>query len=213
MDGTVAVNMPTDEPGPRREVLVVDDDADIRELILAYLNGLGLLAVGAEDGPAAIQALQRSRGRYGIVLTDLILPGADGFAVLQAARQANASCYVIIVTGYASLDSAIQAVRVGAYDYLTKPFSLGQLDVVMRRISDHSALERENRHLSVQAAAAPPVVVLPARCVLESRVAAIESSLARIEALLQPQARSTSDRPRSVGGPTILTLSPRPSRT
>src|SRR5205085_9047790 len=103
--------MPTDEFGPRREVLVVDDDAGIRDLILAYFSRVGLSAVGAEDGPGAIQALQRSRGRYGVVVTDLNLPGADGFAVLHAARQANASCYVIIVTGYASLDSAIQAVR------------------------------------------------------------------------------------------------------
>ena len=61
--------------------------------------------------------------------------------MLQAATQANASCYVVIVTGYASLDSAIQAVRVGAYDYLTKPFSLGQLDVILNRITDRAALD------------------------------------------------------------------------
>ncbi|MEZ5284227.1 MAG: response regulator [Vicinamibacterales bacterium] len=58
-----------------------------------------------------------------MVITDVNLPGVDGFAVLDAARRANASCYVVIVTGYASLDSAIQAVRGGAYDYLPKPFS------------------------------------------------------------------------------------------
>jgi DNA-binding NtrC family response regulator len=187
--------MPKNELAARRDVLVVDDDAGVRELMLAYFSGVGMSASGAEDGPGAIQALQRSKGRYGLVVTDLNLPGADGFAVLQAARQANASCYVIIVTGYASLDSAIQAVRVGAYDYLTKPFSLGQLDVVLRRITDRSALERENRQLTGQVAAPPASLALPpALNVLEPRVSAIEASLARLEALLQQQVRSTSGR-------------------
>jgi DNA-binding NtrC family response regulator len=190
-----------DELGPRREVLIVDDDAGVRELILAYFSGLGMTAAGAADGPSAIQALQRSRGRYGLVVTDLNLPGADGFAVLQAARQANASCYVVIITGYASLDSAIQAVRVGAYDYLTKPFSLGQLDVVLRRIADRSALERENRQLSVQVAVSPPPppivvppVLPPVPPALEPRVSAMEASLARLEAMMLQQVRSSSGR-------------------
>src|SRR4029077_6582384 len=139
--------MPTAELQTPWDVLVVDDDAGIRELMLAYFDSVGLTVAGAHDGRAAIAALQRSHGRYGLVVTDLSLPGADGFAVLQAAKQANASCYVVIVTGYASLDSAIQAVRVGAYDYLAKPFSIGQLDVILRRITDRAALEQENRQL------------------------------------------------------------------
>jgi DNA-binding NtrC family response regulator len=191
--------MSKDELGLRREALVVDDDGGVRELILAYFSGLGITASGAEDGPSAIQALQRSKGRFGLVVTDLNLPGADGFAVLQAARQANASCYVVIITGYASLDSAIQAVRVGAYDYLTKPFSLGQLDVILRRITDRSALERENRQLSGQAVAPhvmvpAPLALPPAPTGLEPRVTAIEASLARLEALLTQQIRSTPGR-------------------
>jgi DNA-binding NtrC family response regulator len=206
-------NVSRDVIDRRRDVLVVDDDAGIRELILAYFSSVGMTAIGAEDGPVAIQALQRSRGRYDIVITDLNLPQADGFAVLHAARQANPSCYVIIVTGYASLDSAIQAVRVGAYDYLAKPFSLGQLDIVIRRITDRSALEHENRQLSMPAPV--PASFLPSA--VEIRVAAIEASLARIEAWLQKSADRPSEptpgRLRSVGSPTLLTLSSRPSRT
>jgi DNA-binding NtrC family response regulator len=129
------------------EVLVVDDDEAVREVILAYFLKKGLQVAGATDGRAAVATLERSQGRYGVVVTDLSLPGADGLAVLRAARQANASCYVVIVTGYASLDSAIAAVRLGAYDYLTKPFSLGQLDVILQRIADRQQLEHENRSL------------------------------------------------------------------
>jgi DNA-binding NtrC family response regulator len=181
--------MPTEELKPW-EVLVVDDEIGIRELLMAYFGSIGMPVTGAQDGRAAISALQRSNGRYGLVVTDLSLPGADGFAVLQAAKQANASCYVVIVTGYASLDSAIQAVRVGAYDYLAKPFSIGQLDVILNRITDRAALERENRQLVHHAplSFAPPAPPLPSPAVvasLEQRMAAMESMLARIDARLR----------------------------
>jgi DNA-binding NtrC family response regulator len=194
--------MPTAELKSPWDVLVVDDDAGIRELMLAYFDSVGLTVAGAHDGRAAIAALQRSSGRYGLVVTDLSLPGADGFAVLQAAKQANASCYVVIVTGYASLDSAIHAVRVGAYDYLAKPFSIGQLDVILNRITDRAALERENRQLGqfpVQVparprVAPPPVPVPPAlppaptsapQATLEARMEMMEAMLARIESRLR----------------------------
>jgi DNA-binding NtrC family response regulator len=131
--------MPLDELTRDLDVLVVDDDPAVRELLLEYFTALGFRASGAPDGGGAIATLQRSWGRFGLVVTDLNLPGADGFAVLQAARQANSNCFVVIITGYASLDSAIRAVRVGAYDYLTKPFSLGQLDIILSRIRERRA--------------------------------------------------------------------------
>ncbi len=112
------------EPFLRIEALVVDDDESVREVISSYFTKLGMTVTGASDGRGAIAALERSNGRFKVVVTDLSLPGADGLAVLKAARTANPSCYVVIVTGYASLDSAISAVRLGAHDYLTKPFSL-----------------------------------------------------------------------------------------
>lgn len=133
--------MPLDELARDLDVLVVDDDPAVRELLLEYFTALGFRASGAHDGRGAITTLQRSWGRFGLVITDLNLPGADGFAVLQAARQSNVNCFVVIITGYASLDSAIRAVRVGAYDYLTKPFSLGQLDVILSRIREKRAAQ------------------------------------------------------------------------
>jgi len=163
--------------------MVVDDDEAIRELIVSYFNGLGLLVTGAKDGRAAIAALQRSEGRFGLVVTDLNLPGADGFAVLQTARQANANCYVVIVTGYASLDSAIHAVRVGAYDYLTKPFSMGQLDVVLRRITDRASLERQNRDL-VRMPVTAPAVSEDRATAATARLASLEQGMARMEAAI-----------------------------
>jgi DNA-binding NtrC family response regulator len=117
-----------------------------------------------------------------MVVTDLHLPGVDGLGVLQAARQVNPSAYVVIVTGYASLDSAIQAVRLGAYDYLTKPFSLGQLDVILQRLEDRLALEEENRRLSRQIGQRDGLDV---RIALMARLDSLDARLGRIEALVR----------------------------
>jgi two-component system response regulator AtoC len=163
--------------------MVVDDDTDVRDLIVSFLHSLGLRPTTAQDGRAAITELERSAGRYGVVITDVNLPGADGFAVLDAARRVNASCYVVIVTGYASLDSAIQAVRGGAYDYLPKPFSLGQLEVVLQRITDRALLEDENRRLTAASRQFADRAATPGLAAsIEDRLTAIEAALARIEA-------------------------------
>jgi DNA-binding NtrC family response regulator len=190
--------MPSSQLANSFEVLVVDDEAGARELLIEYFRARGFQVTGAQDGRAAIVALQRPHAHFGLVVTDLNLPGADGFAVLHAARQADESCYVVIVTGYASLDSAIRAVRVGAYDYLTKPFSLGQLDVILSRICDRAGLELENRQLherhapirakAVAAPAPQPMALIPpapAAANVEGRLSDVEGSLHRIEAMLQ----------------------------
>ncbi len=170
--------MPNDMSG--LEALVVDDDADIREVLADFLRQRGLTVATAADGRAAVAALERSGGRYTLVLTDINMPGADGFEVLKAARAVNASAYVVIITGYASIDSAVRAVRMGACDYLAKPFSLGQIDVLLASIGQRLALERENRALTARA-------VTPAASSLEARLAAIERRLAALEARLPPR--------------------------
>jgi len=165
------------------DVLVVDDDDAVRELIVAYFNGLGLAVTSAKDGRCAITTLQRSRGRFRLVITDLNLPFADGFAVLQAARQSHPACYVVIITGYASLDSAILAVRVGAYDYLAKPFSLKQLDLIIERINAKSA--QTNAPARTPDIIEATVVPAPSFPDLEVRVSRIEAALAKIQKMLQ----------------------------
>ena len=142
----LAMPMPrTDQPAKGFEILVIDDEPEIRELLAEHLRARGYRVATASDGFAAVSLINRSAGQFGLILTDLHLPGADGLGVLQAARAASPSTQVVIITGYASLDSAITAVRLGAYDYLTKPFSLGQIDVLLARVEDRVALEAENR--------------------------------------------------------------------
>jgi two-component system, NtrC family, response regulator PilR len=166
----------------RQAVLIVEDEADIRELLSEYFRARNYDVVGASDGRAAMIAIEREADRFSLVITDLHLPGVDGLAVLRAARGANPACYVIIVTGFASLDTAIQAVRLGAYDYLTKPFSLGQIDVVLQRIHDIQSLHAENRRLTRQVSHKDAVDL---RQALLMRLDGIETRLTRIEAALR----------------------------
>lgn len=166
------------------ELLVVDDDPDIRELLVEHLRSRGLRVATAADGRAAVSAIERSPGQFNLILTDLQLPGADGLAVLRAAKRVHPTCNVVIITGYASLDSAIEAVRSGAYDYLTKPFSLGQLDVILTRIRDRQSLELENRQLSKQVgdrSTAHP----SGEFSVPARLDSIDGRLDRIEKLIQ----------------------------
>lgn len=164
------------------DVLVVDDEPDIKELIGEYLQTRGLRVTLASDGSEALSWIKREPTRFHLVVTDLQLPGPDGLDILRASKAANPSCVVVIVTGYASLDSAIQAVRLGAYDYLTKPFSLGQLDVLLGRLQDRLMLERENRRLLQQLGQR---LEGEGRSAVAARLDAIESRLARIEHLLR----------------------------
>jgi DNA-binding NtrC family response regulator len=117
-----------------------------------------------------------------IVFADISMPGADGFAVLNAARAANPSTYVVIITGYGSLETAITAVRLGAQDYLTKPFSLGQVDVILKQAAARFALEQERRRKADRE-------VVAALTAIEERLASIETSeIARDRAVCLPLA-------------------------
>jgi DNA-binding NtrC family response regulator len=176
--------MSTLNGAPGFEVLVVDDEAETREVLSEYCRALGLIVTSAADGRSAIAAIERAPARFRVILTDIWMSGADGFEVLEAARDANASAYVVMVTGYATIDSALRAVREGAYDYLAKPFALGQLEVVFSRIRDRIALEDENRMLARQMDGIRGTGAPKARD-LSRRLEAIEERLTRIEELLR----------------------------
>jgi DNA-binding NtrC family response regulator len=170
---------------PKKEALIVDDDVRARELLSEFCRNQGFEVATAHDGRAAISAVTRDSRQFALIITDLHLPGADGFEVLKAARSANPSVYVVMITGYASIDSAVRAVREGAYDYLAKPFALGQLEVVLTRIRDRMALEQENRELSKLVGGRDAAALSSD---LGWRLQAIEERLAHIEALLRTRA-------------------------
>jgi two-component system, NtrC family, response regulator HydG len=181
--------MATSALPPGFEVLVVDDEAETREVLAEFCRSLGLTVTSADDGRSAVTALRRAPAQFRVVLTDIWMRGADGFEVLKAAREVNPSAYVVMITGYATLDSALRAVREGAYDYLPKPFALGQLEVVFGRIRDRIALEDENRMLSRQMNGLRDTSGARNSRDLSWRLEAIEERLGRIEELLRQPAR------------------------
>ena len=171
-------------------VLVVDDEPDVRELLVEYFREAGHEVSSAADGTEAVADITRNPTKYGLVISDLQLPGIDGLGVLKAAKAANPSVAVIIVTGYASVDSAVRAVRLGAYDYLTKPFTLGQIDVIVGRAAERQALEAENRQLARKMEGRDLPDVAPG---IAEQLDSIDRRLARIERVLS---ELTGDRAR-----------------
>jgi len=99
----------------------------------------------ATSGEQALAALHAND--LDVIVTDLVMEGVDGMAILREAKRCDSAPRVILMTAFASLETAIEAMRVGAYDYLTKPFKLAQLSVALRRALDDRRLRAENRRL------------------------------------------------------------------
>ena len=125
------------------EALVADDDDGVRELLVDFLTERGVRVASAVDGRAAVTALERSDGGCRLVFADISMPGADGFEVLSTVRRTSPHAHVVMITGYGSLDTAVKAVKLGAQDYLTKPFSLGQVDVILQQADARWAAVRQ----------------------------------------------------------------------
>jgi len=131
-------------------VLVADDDASTRELLFEFLTRHGCEVLLATDGEQAIHHLEREE--LDLVLTDVRMPGLTGLEVLQRAREVNRDAPVVLITGYGTIESAVEAMRAGAFDYLVKPVRPDRLDLLLQRAHEWHNLVRENRYLRSQAA-------------------------------------------------------------
>jgi DNA-binding NtrC family response regulator len=125
-----------DNEARRPRILIVDDEPELLVILREFLGGEFELEEAA-TGSEALEML--ARGAFALVLTDINLPGADGIAVLRAAKAADPETEVIMLTGNASTMTAIEALRDGAYDYLAKPFDLLELDQSLRRALEGAA--------------------------------------------------------------------------
>ena len=126
-------------------VLVVDDDREMADTVAEYLDGRGYRAEIAVGGRAALQALKKKE--YDAVISDLRMDNVDGLDVLEAARAADPTRPVIIMTAYGTIDGAIEAVRRGAAQYLTKPFKMEEAALMLERALGERGLKRENAEL------------------------------------------------------------------
>ncbi len=140
-------------------ILFADDEPSLREFMRTELPGLGHEVTVCADGMAAIKALEK--GPFDVALLDIKMPNKTGIDVLEQIKHISPSTEVVLLTGYASVDTAVQAVRLGAFDYLTKPCRLADLEGLLRRIAEKRDLVNKTIALErrVKAAEGPSILI------------------------------------------------------
>ncbi|WP_142066671.1 sigma-54 dependent transcriptional regulator [Brevibacillus sp. AG162] len=126
-------------------ILIVDDEADFRHLLTSRLKRKGYTTLEASDGISA-QQLVTSETIH-VILLDLKMPGMDGLSFLQWCKESSPAIQIIVVTGHGTIETAIEAMKRGAYDYLTKPYNLNELEVLISKAVEKQLLTEENQQL------------------------------------------------------------------
>jgi len=129
----------------KNSILVVDDDLAHRTMLRTLLSSWGYEVVEAEDGSGAIEAVHRRP--FDLVLMDIRMIRVSGIEALEEIKAFNPAIPVILMTAYASVETAVEALKKGAYDYLTKPLDFDELKLAIGRAMEHSHLKEENRLL------------------------------------------------------------------
>jgi len=124
-------------------ILVIDDDQTIRDGCSRILSKSGWSVISAENGQKGLDEIRNPRGEIDVVLLDLMMPGLSGMEVLEQSLQTNPTLLVIVITGYATVESAVEAMKRGAYDFVPKPFTPDQLRIVVKRALERRALQKE----------------------------------------------------------------------
>ncbi len=127
------------------DILIVDDDDAHRMMLKKLIGGWGYNVFEANDGRTAIEAVRQRP--VDLVLMDIRMAEISGIEALERIRQLDAAVPVVIMTAYASVETAVSALKKGAYDYLTKPLNFDELQIVIARATEHSALKKENVYL------------------------------------------------------------------
>jgi nitrogen regulation protein NR(I) len=131
-----------------QRILVVEDDEAMQDVLHIFLTGKGFEVTLAQNGEAALDLLGVEK--FDLVLTDLVMPGKGGMDVLKGATISQPDVPVIVMTGFGTVQSAVGAMKIGAFDYLTKPYNLDELLVILDKALSVSQLQKENRMLKMQ---------------------------------------------------------------
>jgi DNA-binding NtrC family response regulator len=129
-------------------ILVVEDEQDMLFGLQKILSKQGHNVEIAETGSAGLKKVEESF--FDIVITDLKMPGVDGIELLRKAKEAYSDTMVIVITGYGTVESAVEAIKLGAYDYITKPFDAEHIKMVVRKALKQISLRDENKYLKQQ---------------------------------------------------------------
>ena len=128
------------------KILIIDDEQSQRDILFDILSDFGYNVTGVASGEEGVQSF--SQDEYPVVITDLKMPGISGIDVLREVLAINPNIQVILMTAFGSIPSAVNAIKNGAYDYLTKPFKKEDLLLVVKRAMEKSQLLIENKRLN-----------------------------------------------------------------
>ena len=128
-------------------ILVIDDELIMRDGCTRILSKEGWSVITAENGQQGLDLIRSRPEEIDVILLDLMMPGMSGMEVLDQIRMVNANLLVIVITGYATVESAVEAMKKGAYDFIPKPFTPDQLRIVARRALEKRALQKEAEFL------------------------------------------------------------------
>src|SRR5271169_3476242 len=140
-----AFNPPQLETANLLNLVIVDDERVVREVCREVAQSLGFNTTVAESAEHTYRLLDSQA--VDVVLLDLKVPGADGLGALHKIKQRHPDAEVVVVTGYATVQTAVQAMKNGAYDYVTKPFCVDELKLLLERVVSHLRMKTENRML------------------------------------------------------------------
>ena len=129
-------------PHKKISILVVDDELSIRESLSGWLQQDGYEVESAADGPAALAKAQETH--YDIMLLDVKMPRMDGITVLKTLRESNADTAVVVMTAHGAIQDAVEAMKLGAHDYLLKPFDLEEMSLIIEKLVQVQTLAMEN---------------------------------------------------------------------
>ena len=127
------------------QLLIVDDESDFRETAVSYFRKQSYRVQAASSGEAALGLLRTSS--FDVAVVDLHMPGMNGLDLLERLREEDSQLQVVMLTGGGSIESAVEAMKRGATDYLTKPIRLSELDVLIQKAYQAGRLQRENQQL------------------------------------------------------------------
>lgn len=130
-------------------ILIVDDEPNIRRVLEAVLIKEGHTVITAENGRKGLDVLTKDVG-IDVLITDLIMPDINGIELLAAAKEMNPSISVLMITAHGTIKSAVDAMKLGAFDYIPKPFDLDEIKLVVRNALERKELIEENRNLRAQ---------------------------------------------------------------
>jgi len=161
-------------------VLFADDERSLQEVMRAEIPQLGHEVVVCPDGKAAVKALEKNT--FDAAILDLRMPGLNGIEVLEQIKNVAPDTEVVIMTGHASIETAIDAVRLGAFDYITKPAKLAQLETILRKVAERKDLKNKNLALQTRVHAAEGPTVMIGSSPAMAGVQRLISTVARTEA-------------------------------